>query len=169
VKKVVATLLAAAVVAAIFSAMHSPKDALVPEDPAHPSQIDESSGEIDFDFTRMNQTVLAAYIYRLAAHPPEFEGKLLRFAGSFVTAVDEEDGKRHFGCRVEDGGGGCPCCSQAIILEFEPNDSALWQTNFPPEESSITVTGKLKMVRETNYGQTYDVPHLVNSDVLVNR
>ena len=77
------------------------------------------SVKVDFDFTRMNATMRATYMYRLAAMPGEFEGKTIRVSGTLLTRVDEEDGKRYFGCLLGDPGG-CSCCSPGGVLEFVP-------------------------------------------------
>ena len=43
------------------------------------------SVKVDLDFTRMNATMRATYMYRLAAMPGEFEGKTIRVSGTFLT------------------------------------------------------------------------------------
>jgi len=169
-KKVAAMILAAVALAALLGVVQSQGD---PEtqadiDIANSSQEGESE-DVDLDFSKMNPTVQAAYLYKLAARPAEFEGKLLRLPGTFATTVDEANGKRYFGCVVGDAAGGCPCCSQTLLFEFKPKDADLWKTNFPPEKTFITITGTLRMVRETNYGQTYDVPNILECDVVIGR
>lgn len=120
---------------------------------------------VDFDFTRMNQTMRTMYAYRLAANPKEFEGKTFRLSGVLLTRVDEPDGKRRF-ARLLGSPGGCSCCSPGGVLEFEPKGSYKWPTNFPPVESGITVSGLLKMVDMEEDGQTYAIPRLFDADIL---
>ncbi len=126
------------------------------------------SVKVDFDFTRMNPTMMATYSYRLAANPREFAGKTLRLSGTFLTRVDEEDGKRQFGCLM-DNSGGCSCCGPGNVLEFVPKDSYTWPTGFPPVESRITVTGRLVMSNADPPGQFFSFPRLVDADVLQSR
>ena len=62
--------------------------------------------------------------------------------------------------------GGCACCSSGGFLEFEPKSSYRWPTNFPPVESSVTVSGLLKMVEMEEDDQTYSFPRLFDADIL---
>ena len=138
--------------------------------PGDGGAVAEDEGEeagVDFDFTHMNPTVKATYIYRLAANPREFEGKTLRIAGDFFTEVDEDDGRRHFGCRVGNVGG-CACCAPELVVEFEPRNACDWPTNFPPAESRVKVTGRLKMVQiggDLLCQPAYDMPRLVDAEM----
>lgn len=124
-----------------------------------------AAATVDFDFTRMNATMRTTYAYRLVANPKEFEGKTLRVSGVLLTRVDESDGKRYFACMMGNPGG-CACCSSGGVLEFEPKSSYRWPTNFPPVESSVTVSGLLKMVEMEEDGRTYSFPRLFDADVL---
>ncbi len=160
-KRIALMLLLAAASAALFTLFHKQK-ALPPTTPDDAAA--DQAGDVDLDFTKMNQTVQAAYLYKLVARPAEFEGRLIRFSGAFATTVDETSEKRYFGC-VVGGPGVCPCCSQTIVFEFEPKDAALWSTNFPAEETAISVTGRLRMVRETSDGETYEIPRFLDCDV----
>ncbi len=125
------------------------------------------SAEVDIDLTRMNATMQATYTYRLAANPAEFAGKSMRISGKFLTGIDEEDGKRHYGCLVGNSAG-CACCAPSLVLEFEPKDSYAWPTNYPPEESQITISGTLEMfeVGDNMLRQPVTkVPKLANADI----
>ena len=127
-----------------------------------------AAAAVDFDFTQMNPTMRMTYIYRLAANPKEFEGKTLRVAGIYLTRVDESDGKRYFGCLLSDASGGCSCCSMGYVLEFEPSDPDDWTTNCPPVESSIVVSGLLRMVETGDNALRQPVatiPRIVGADV----
>lgn len=127
-----------------------------------------NAAAVDFDFTQMNPTMRMTYIYRLAANPKEFEGKTLRVAGIYLTRVDESDGKRYFGCLLSDASGGCSCCSMGYVLEFEPSDPDDWTTNCPPVESSIVVSGLLRMEVSDNKVRRRPVatiPRIVGADV----
>ena len=124
--------------------------------------------KVDCDFTRMNPTMRMTYIYRLAVHPKEFVGKMLRISGTFLTRVDENDGKRYFGCLMGDPGG-CSCCASGGVLEFMPKDSCGWATNFPPIGSSVTVTGRLKMFKADQSEQAFTIPRLVDVEVSVGK
>ncbi len=123
---------------------------------------------VDLDFTRMNPTMQMAYVYRLAANPKEFEGKALRISGTYLTRVDESDGKRYFGCLLSGAPGSCSCCSMGCVLEFEPSDPDDWTTNCPPVQSSIVVSGLLRMVKSSDNVQRQPVatiPRIVRADV----
>lgn len=127
-----------------------------------------NAAAVDFDFTRMNPTMRQTYNYRLAANPREFEGKTLRVAGIYLTRVDESDGKRYFGCLLSGAPGGCSCCSMGCVLEFEPSDPDDWATNCPPVESSIVVSGLLRMEVSGDNALPQSVatiPRLVGADV----
>ena len=119
---------------------------------------------VDFDFTRMNQTMRITHAYRLASSPTEFSGKTFRISGMFLTRVDEEDGKRYFGCFMSDPGG-CSCCAPGGVLEFIPRECYVWPTNFPPSESRVTVTGRLKMFDIGPQEQSMSIPRLVDADI----
>ena len=120
--------------------------------------------KVDYDFTRMNPTMRMTYTYRLGANPKEFVGKTLRISGTLLTRVDKEDGKRYFGCFMGDPGG-CSCCSPGGVLEFMPKDSYAWPTNFPPLESRVTITGRLKMFEVGTPEQSFTIPRLVDADI----
>ena len=92
------------------------------------------------------------------------KGKTLRISGTFLTRVDEKDGTRYFGCLMGDPGG-CACCAPGGVLEFMPKDLYVWPTNFPPEESRITVTGRLKMFEVGTPEQSFTIPRLVDADM----
>ena len=53
----------------------------------------------------------------------------------------------------------------AGVIEFEPKSSYKWPTSFPPIESRITVSGRLKMVAMEDGGQIYSVPRLFEADI----
>ena len=120
--------------------------------------------KVDFDFTRMNPTVRMTHVYRLASSPTEFSGKMFRISGMFLTRVDKEDGKRYFGCLMSDPGG-CSCCAPGGVLEFIPRECYVWPTNFPPSESRVTVTGRLKVFDIGSQGQSLTIPRLVDADI----
>ncbi len=131
-----------------------------------PSSATATNGceKVDFDFTRMNPTVRMTHVYRLASSPTEFSGKTFRISGMFLTRVDEEDGKRYFGCLMSDPGG-CSCCAPGGVLEFIPRECYVWPTNFPPSESRVTVTGRLKMFDIGPQEQSLSIPRLVDADI----
>lgn len=125
------------------------------------------SAQVDFDFTRMRQTARFTCQYRLIADPAEFEGKTLRISGSLVTRVDEEDGKRYFGCSMGTPGG-CSCCSTGLVLEFVPSDLEGWAEKWQSIDSPIIVSGRLQMVEEGDNMLRQPVariPRLVDADV----
>jgi len=124
----------------------------------------DASAKVDLDFTQMNQTVSMTYFYRLAASPKEFEGSTIRISGTFLTQVDETDGKRYFGCLVGNPGG-CSCCAPAGILEFEPAGACQWPTNFPPVDSTITVTGRLKIVETKLRTRSISTPLICDATI----
>ena len=98
---------------------------------------------------------------------------MLRMAGVFLVREEEDGGgvRRYFGCLVGEESG-CACCSAGGVLEFEPKVSYVWPTNFPPVETRIIVTGRLKMFK----GEYADmpradctIPRLVDADIEVRR
>lgn len=126
------------------------------------------AAKVDFDFTKMNSTVLMSHMYRLAANPKEFVGKTLRISGMFLTRVDASDGKRYFGCLMGDPGE-CSCCAPGGVFEFMPKDPCVWPTDFPPLESRITVIGRLQMfeVGDNNLRHTeFSIPRLVDAEIV---
>lgn len=127
--------------------------------------LPDAPPDVDFDFARMNQTLRMTYVYRLAANPREFEGKKLRFAGTFLSLVDDSDGKRYFGCRMGERGG-CSCCSPGGVMEFEPKETYKWPEGFPSVGSRIVVSGTLKMVEIKEEGESYSIPRLIDADIL---
>ena len=154
----VAAILVAVVLLCVAPAMKDASPA-----PGGTSSTNDSM-KVDFDFTSMNATIRATYMYRLAAVPSEFEGKTLRVSGTFLTRVDKEDGKRYFGCLIG-ASGGCSCCSAGGVLEFLPKDCYVWPTNFPQLESRVTITGRLKMFEVGNPEQSFTIPRLVDADI----
>lgn len=156
------TFLAAAVLAgvALLCVVSAVKDA----SPTPSALNTNDTVKVDFDFTRMNATMRTTYMYRLAAIPGEFEGKTLRVSGTFLTRVDEQDGKRYFGCLIGDPSG-CSCCSPGGVLEFVPKGTYVWPTNFPPVQSRIAVTGRLKMFDVGQPGRQFAIPRLVEADM----
>jgi len=120
------------------------------------------SAKVDIDFTRLSQTMQQTYAYRLGADPAEFANKTLRVSGIFLTRVDEKDGKRYYGCTM--GESGCSCCTPGV-LEFVPKSSYHWPTNFPPVESTITVTGRVKVYKVTDGKDVYIIPRLDDADI----
>ncbi len=139
-------------------------------DVASPALHPEELGDcvpVDLDFTRMNATMQATYLYRLTATPSEFAGKSMRLAGAFLTGIDAADGQRHYGCLVGNAAG-CACCSPALILEFIPKDAYVWPTDFPPKESPVTIVGTLEMfeVGDNRLNPPItQVPKLTNADL----
>lgn len=121
-------------------------------------------GRIDLDFTRMNETVLATHLYRLAVNPKEFAGKTLRIAGTFLTRVDEDDGKRYFAVLAGEEGR-CACCPSGMIVEFVPKASLVWPRDFPPAESPAVATGRLEMFEIETPDGTFKAARLVDAEV----
>lgn len=122
-----------------------------------------NSEKVDFDFTRMNQTMRATYIYRLAGNPGDFAGKTLRISGQFVTGIDENDGIRRYGCLLMDQGG---CCSQGV-LEFIPRDTYAWPTNCPPIQARITLCGRIKIVEVREGKRSLSIPQIQDAEIIV--
>jgi len=130
--------------------------------PENPHANVERKVTVDVDLTRMNRTMQMTAAYRLMANPREFVGKTFRMSGMFLTRVDEKDGKRYFGCQFYDPG--CSCCAPGV-LEFVPKDSYSWPEDFPPEQSSAKIIGRLELYDIDVGKHVYTVPHLVDAYV----
>ncbi len=122
----------------------------------------EDQAKVDIDFTKMNQTMQMTHLYRLAANPFEFTNKTIRLSGIFLTRVDEEDGKRYYGCTI--GESACSCCSPGV-LDFFPKPSYKWPEDFPSANSRVTLVGKLSMYKIAEGMRGYEVPRLLDADV----
>ncbi len=122
---------------------------------------------VDIDLARMSNTMQSTYTYRLSANPRELEGQTMRLTGQLLSRIDERDGQRYFGCLLGTPGG-CPCCTPSGVLEFIPKDGMKWPDDFPPIESLVSVTGRIKVFKEKdpNRGGFYSIPRLVDAEVL---
>ena len=85
-------------------------------------------------------------------------------AGRFLTLVDKKDGRRVYGCLMDEAGG-CLCCSPGGVLEFCPKKHYVWPTNFPPAQSKVVVCGTLKMIEEGTDEQSVSIPKLMEADI----
>jgi len=128
-----------------------------------PLDVQGDGEKYDVDFTKMSLTMQVSHSYRILAKPEEFDGMRMRLSGVFLSYADDKTGKRYFGCMLGNGAG-CSCCSVGV-LDIAPRNASSWPTNFPPIETFITVTGRLRMQEVSDGKNTYNVPVLADAEV----
>ena len=75
-------------------------------------------------------------VYQMITDPQKYIGKTIKMKGSFSSYVDEETGRRFFGCVIQDA---LACCSQGLAFELEK--SRKYPKEYPSEGASITIIG----------------------------
>lgn len=91
---------------------------------------------VDIDLTRMSSTMVYSMVYQMVTDPQKYIGKTIKMKGSFSSYVDEETGRRFFGCVIQDA---LACCSQG--LAFELAKPRKFPSEYPSEGTSITIIG----------------------------
>lgn len=101
---------------------------------------------IDLDLTGLNPTMLYAEVSHMNSAPAEYDGKVVRFRGTFA-AIPARDGVQLV-CRAVDAAG---CCYEPI--EFLPRDAEAWadESDYPAEGEEITVTGRFEAYAINEY------------------
>lgn len=93
--------------------------------------------KIDYDFTKMNFNMATGVLFDILVDPDTYCHKTIKIEGRFTTSVYE--GVRHFGVYTTDMAGCCPAG-----LEFIPSSTTDFSINFPMEDASITVIGRME-------------------------
>lgn len=91
---------------------------------------------VDIDLTRMSSTMVYSMVYQMVTDPQKYIGKAIKMKGSFSSYVDEETGRRFFGCVIQDA---LACCSQGLAFELEKPRK--YPKEYPSEGASITIIG----------------------------
>ena len=98
---------------------------------------------IDYDLTTMGSDMIYATVYLMMTDPDQFEGKMIKMKGQYLSAYYEPRKEYYNYCFISDAAG---CCSQGI--EFATKDK-LKQRNLRPEDNTdIEVVGKFETYME---------------------
>jgi hypothetical protein len=84
----------------------------------------------------MSSTMVYSMVYQMVTDPQKYIGKTIKMKGSFSSYVDEETGRRFFGCIIQDA---LACCSQGLAFELEKPRK--YPKEYPSEGASITIIG----------------------------
>ena len=97
----------------------------------------------DYDFSRMDKTMMYTQIYNMLKTPDKYKGKVVRMQGKFGHYYDEKTGKHYFGCVVMDA---TACCSTG--MEFSRKGRHNYPENYPKLDEPIIVTGRFSSYKE---------------------
>lgn len=109
------------------------------------SEIPQSQS-IDIDLTQMSSTMVFGEVYNMMMNPDDYQGKVIKMKGQFLTDIDTANNKRYYACLILDA---TACCAQG--LGFVPKDGYLYPEDFPEPDGKITVTGTFDYFRENEY------------------
>ena len=109
------------------------------------SEIPQSQS-IDIDLTQMSSTMVFGEVYNMMMTPDDYQGKVIKMKGQFLTDIDTANNKRYYACLILDA---TACCAQG--LGFVPKDGYLYPEDFPEPDGEITVTGTFDYFRENEY------------------
>ena len=98
--------------------------------------IKESAPKIDYDLSNMNYNMLSAVTFEMLIEPEKYADKTVKISGQFYTEVEEAI--RYYSVIIWDA---TLCCPAG--MDFIPPDTMTFPDDFPPEETTITVTGTL--------------------------
>ena len=102
-----------------------------------------SYAKADYDFSRMDKTMMYTQIYNMLKTPDKYKGKVVRMQGKFGQYYDEITGKHYFGCVVMDA---TACCSTG--MEFSRKGRHSYPENYPKIDEPIIVTGRFSSYKE---------------------
>ena len=105
--------------------------------------LQPSYAKVDYDFSRMDKTMMYTQIYNMLKTPDKYKGKVVRMQGKFGHYYDEKTGKHYFGCVVMDA---TACCSTGI--EFSRKGRHSYPENYPKLDEPIIVTGRFSSYKE---------------------
>ena len=97
----------------------------------------------DYDFSRMDKTMMYTQIYNMLKTLDKYKGKVVRMQGKFGHYYDEKTGKHYFGCVVMDA---TACCSTG--MEFSRKGKHNYPENYPKLDEPIIVTGRFSSYKE---------------------
>ena len=109
------------------------------------SEIPQSQS-IDIDLTQMSSTMVFSEVYNMMMTPDDYQGKVIKMKGQFLTDIDTANNKRYYACLILDA---TACCAQG--LGFVPKDGYLYPEDFPEPDGEITVTGTFDYFWENEY------------------
>lgn len=105
-------------------------------------EIDDT---VDVDLTVLSATMVYAEVYNMLCYPDDYEGKLIKMTGTFLTYEDPETGILYYAVFVQDA---AACCVQGFEFELLDEDSAC-----PEYGAEVTVIGEFVTYYE--YGIRY--------------
>ena len=105
--------------------------------------LQRSYTKVDYDFSRMDKTMMYTHIYNMLKTPDKYKGKVVRMQGTFGHYYDEKNGKHYFGCVVMDA---TACCSTG--MEFSRKGRHHYPENYPKLDEPIIVTGRFSSYKE---------------------
>ena len=92
--------------------------------------------KIDFDLSNMNYNMISSITFEMLIEPEKYADKTVKISGQFYTEVEEAI--RYYSVIIWDA---TLCCPAG--MDFIPPDTMTFPDDFPPEETTITVTGTL--------------------------
>ena len=113
---------------------------------------------IDYDLTTMGSDMIYATVYLMMTDPDQFEGKMIKMKGQYLSSFYEPRQEYYNYCFISDAAG---CCSQGI--EFETKNKLKQRNLLPADNTDIEVVGEFETYMED--GKMYC--HLKNSKMTV--
>ena len=108
-------------------------------------QVQNSSTELNFDFTTMNANMVYAQVFNMMIEPESYNGKTFCIKGTF-TELTSFDGTPVYAVIIKDA---FACCTQGIEFKYDFNGAK------PSAEQIITVRGTYCSTL-TNEGLSYN-------------
>ena len=106
----------------------------VQEAPSEPAPA--PAPKIDYDLSNMGYNMLSGITFEMLIEPEKYADKTVKICGQFYTEVEEAI--RYYSVIIWDA---TLCCPAG--MDFIPPDTMTFPDDFPPEETTITVTGTL--------------------------
>ena len=88
---------------------------------------------VELDLSSLSKTMMYSQVYDMIYNPDAYLGKTVRILGPVNCAVDEETGREHYACIIEDA---TACCMQGIEFELADPDVSV-----PPNGETVLVSG----------------------------
>ncbi len=144
--------LAVVAAAAIFSAFAASAAEVANDTNAVPRKV-------EMDFTRLSKIVRQAQVTRFLESPEKYVGKIVQISGDFYVDKPKDGEPGRYACALKDAAG---CCAIGEV-EFRPRGAPKWPQDFPDEYDTITVNGKVEIMRN---GDGVPCPRLVEADIV---